>query len=302
MGRPPRTLMMGGVRVVSAIAVALALTLIAGPVAAKGLKPDDAAEARASVQAGLPADPRLAVDALRLEAEMRGDPELFLLAAQSARDLAAQERNPEMAAVAQQLALTARDIGSYLGQDENFDATDWRPVTRERAQAISLEAGTVATQARSLIDEIEAERAADAEAARLAALEGDEEERAGMRPGTGLIAGGSAALVLGVGGVALLATGLSMGSSAQREAESLSLPAELDRLAELDSKGSTGNVLAFVGGAVAGVGVAVGVALIVVGVKKRKAAGPEPEAGLAGVRVGGWALRDSAGLTLSGNF
>jgi hypothetical protein len=119
-----------------------------------------------------------------------------------------------------------------------------------------------------------------------------------------LIAGGSAALVLGVAGAGILGTGLARGAARQRDAEALNLPAERDRLTELDAQGAAANTLAYVGGALAGVGLAVGVALIVVGVKKRNAAGPSDAAGLGRNRmlVGGWVEHSGGGFALQGRF
>ncbi len=125
-----------------------------------------------------------------------------------------------------------------------------------------------------------------------------------MAPGTGLIAGGSAALVVGVGGLGMMGAGFALGASAQREVESLVLPQDIDRVPELDQKGSTANVLAYVGGAVGAVGIAVGATLVVLGVKKRKAGGgtAEEDSALSRLHFGGWALNESAGLTVGGSF
>ena len=301
--------MMPAVRALTAIGVGLCLglTLLSTPAAAaKKLDPDTAAADRTTVESGLSADPRVAIPALQLEAEYRGDPELFLTGARMAYELAEQERDIEMAETAEALAFVARDIGFYLAIETNYKATDWHPVSRERAESLGAEAALLATDSRSLVEEIEAEIAAAAEAERLAAAQANQEkEKKPMKPGTGLIAGGSAALVLGLGGVGIMGAGISMGAAAQRDVEALAAnpPIDIAQVNELDQRGSTANVLAYVGGAVAGVGIAVGAALIVVGVKKRKAAGAAPEDGaLSRIQVGGWALRDSAGLTLGGRF
>ena len=267
---------------------------------AKGQSPEDAAAKRAQIEAGLAEDPQIAVAALRSAGEEFGDPELFLLAATRARDEAQSSRDAALALQAESLALTAQDIGSHLADSDNYDATDWRPVSRERAPELAAEAGDLADQAHALAEEIEAEQAAAAaaaERARLAALE--EEPKPGLKPGTGLVIGGSAALVLGAGGIGLLGAGIAMGQARQREAEALDLPAEIARLEELDRQGATSNTLAIVGGVVAGVGVGVGVALIVLGVKKRKASGGTGEQAMT---MGGWFSSDGAGLALQGSF
>ncbi|WP_052554329.1 hypothetical protein [Enhygromyxa salina] len=285
------------------LAIVLALVMTPSAALAKGgHSPEDAAAQREQIEAGLAQDPRAAVAALRDAGEELGDPELFLLAATRARDEARSSRDPELALEAESLALVAQDIGSYLSDDDNYSATDWRPVTRDRAADLAGEAGSLATQAHELAEEIEAERAAAAaaaERARLESLANADKPKRELKPGTGLIAGGSVALAVGASGIGLLGAGIAMGQANQREAESLSLPAELARLEELDRKGATANTLAYVGGAVAAVGVGVGVALIVVGVKKRKAAGPQEQ---AHVHMSGWFDHNGGGLALQGRF
>jgi hypothetical protein len=285
------------VRTTRLLAIVLALIMAPSSVHAKGHSPEDAAAKRAQIEAGLAQDPRAAVEALRSSGEALGDPELFLLAATRACDEAQSSRDAELALEAESLALIAQDIGLHLADADNYDATDWRPISRDRAPELAAEAGELADRAHTLAEEIETERAAAAAAER-AKLDGQHDEpKRERQPGTGLIIGGSVALVLGVGGVGLLGAGLAMGQARQREANGLDLPAELTRLEQLDRQGATANTLAIAGGVVAGVGVAVGVALIVVGVKKRKAAGGDAEAGMTG-----WFDRDSAGLALRGRF
>lgn len=285
-------------------ALVLVLALVPSAAIAKGLSPEDAAAQRAQLEAEQSSSPREAIEQLRGWGDEFGDPELFVSAARLAQQEAESSRDLELAQLSVELALTAQDIGSYLADTTNFDATDWRPVTKERAAQISLEAQVLEDSSRELVREIEAERAqAEADAQRSAPV--DEPKKA-RRPGTGLIAGGSVALVLAGGGVGLLTAGLLTGQSHQREAESLMLPTELARLDELDRMGATSNALAYAGGAVAGVGLIVGVALITVGVKRRKASAqePSPQASLLdhGYLMSGWAGRDGGGLALQGRF
>jgi hypothetical protein len=292
--------MIGGMRTV---ALALALVLIPGVAFGKGLTPEDAAAKRAELEAERSSSPRVAIEQLSNWGDELGDPELFLSAATLAHDEAKSSRDLELAQLAITLALTTTDIASYLADERNYDATDWRPVTRDRAAQILLQAQVLTDSSRELVREIEAERAAaeaEAERLRLAALE----QPKGLQPGTGLIIGGSVALVLAAGGLGMLGAGLATGQAHQREAESLMLPAELDRLEELDRMGATSNALAYAGGAVAGVGIAVGVALIVVGVKKRRNAEPSASASWSPdhLLVGGWLDRGGGGLSLRGRF
>lgn len=287
------------------VALVFALALLPSAALAKGLSPEAAAAQREQLEAQRSSDPRDAVEQLGNWGDEFGDPELFLTAATLAQQEAESSRDLELAQLSGTLALTAGDISSYLADARNYDATDWRPVTRERAVEISLQAQVLTDSSHALVREIEAElAAAEAEAARLRNAPVDEPRT--RRPGTGLIAGGSVALVLAGGGVGLLTAGLVTGQANQREAESLMLPAELDRLEQIDRKGASSNALAYAGGAVAGVGLAVGVALIAVGLERRKA---QPSASASapsllehGWLVGGWVDRDGGGFALQGKF
>jgi hypothetical protein len=283
------------------VALVLVLALVPTAAVAKGLSPEAAAAQRAQLEAERSSNPREAIEQLGSWGDEFGDPELFLSAATLAQEEAKSSRDLELAELSVTLALTADDISSYLADARNYDATEWRPVTSERAGQISLQARVIADSSRELMREIEDERAAAAaEAERQRTAPADDEPRT-RRPGTGLIVGGSVALVFAAGGIGMMAAGLSTGQAHQREAESLMLPAELARLDELDRMGATSNTLAYAGGAVAGVGMAVGVALIVVGVKRRNAE-PVESASVSTPLMGGWVDRNGGGLALQGRF
>jgi hypothetical protein len=288
------------VQCIRVLALTLSLCLIPGPVVAKGLKPEDAAAKRAEIEGAQPAEPRAAIEYLTRAGEEHGDPELFLLAAQLALDEADRARDIELAQHAAELATITRDIGLYLADDQNYAATDWKPVTLVRAAELAELARSLAGKADDLVDAIEAERAAaEAEARRAAELAAQQKAKRERKPGTGLIAGGSVALMLGAGGLGMIGAGIAIGQARQRDAEALLLPQQLDELAELDRRGAQANTIAYAGIGVAVVGLAVGTALIVIGVKKRKASGSTQETAL---RVGGWLDRDTGGLLVGGRF
>lgn len=284
---------------IRSLAITLALCLMPGPLLAKGLDPEAAAAKRTEIDAGRPPGSRAAIDHLTRAGEEHGDPELFLAAAQLAFDEAEQARDPELAQEAAGLASIARDISLYLSEDQNYAATDWRPVTLERAAELAELARSLAGEAEQLAETIVAERAAaEAEANRRDDEADVEPERRERRPGTGLIAGGSVALTLGLGGVGMIGAGVALGQARQRDADAL-MPGDFDGLAELDRQGAQANTIVYAGIGVATVGLAVGVALIVVGVKKRKAgAGSDASA----LRVGGWIDHQTGGLVVGGRF
>jgi hypothetical protein len=286
------------------VALVLVLALVPSAALAKGLSPEAAAAQRAQLEAERSSTPRVAIEQLGNWGDEFGDPELFLDAATLAQQEADSSRDLELAQLSVTLALTAQDISLNLADARNYDATDWRPVTRDRAAQISLQAQVLADSSRELVREIEAERAAaEAEAERLRNAAVD--EKRAPRPGTGLIAGGGVALALAGGGLGMLTAGLVTGQAHQRDAEAL-LPGDVGGLERIDRLGARSNALAYAGGAVAGVGIIVGAALIAVGIKRRKA---EPSASASaptmlqhGWLVGGWADRNGGGLGVQGRF
>jgi hypothetical protein len=285
---------------ITLLAVALALP---APALAAGLSPEQAEQRRVEIQAETDSmDKPAAVEKLRREAEELGDPELFLSASELQREHAEAEANEDLARDAAALADIARDIGLYLADERRFNATDWRPVTREQAQALADRAELAAEQARELAATIVAEREAAAAEDAVVEEPKDERKRREMKPGTGLIAGGAAMLTIGVGGIAMIGAGLAMGAARQREAEALDLPAEQAQLAALDRQGAQANLISYIGIAVAGVGLTAGIALIVVGVKKRKQAGGASESESASLRAVPWFDHEGAGLSVGGRF
>jgi hypothetical protein len=285
------------------LAAALALCLIPGPLLAKGLNPEDAAAKRAEIDNSRPSSPRAAMEHFTRAGEELGDPELFLRAGQLALGEAERSRDPELAREAAARALIARDIALYLADDDNYAATDWRPVTPGRAAELAELARELAREAEQLEQTIFEERAAAEAKAREPAVTEDDtakqrRSRGERRPGTGLIIGGSVALTLGVGGLGMVGAGVAMGQARQRDADELA-PGDFDRLSELDRQGAQANTIAYAGIGLAAVGIAVGAALIVVGVKQRKAAGGTNESAL---RVGGWIDRETGGVVVGGRF
>lgn len=288
IGSTPRSLIVGPVHRPRLLALTLALCLIPGSVFAKKA----------------PSHSRDEIDAVAQTGAQTGNPQDFLFAAQMAFEQAGNARDLELAELAASHARIALDIALYLSDERNYEATDWHPVTMDDAAKIGTQARSLIAEAEQLAETILEERAAAEEEARrraaeLAAGDDDQKHTRERKPGAGLIAGGAVALTIGAGGLGMIGAGVALGQAHQRDAEALLLPEQLDELEALDRKGAQANVITYAGIGVATVGLAVGVALIVVGVKKRKAAGSSEHAGL---HVGGWLDRDAAGLTVGGRF
>jgi len=126
------------------------------------------------------------------------------------------------------------------------------------------------------LDEIEAaqakEEAAKAEADRQAKAEAEarEADRPDPNAGRGLIIGGAAMTGLGVASSAIWIAGVAIGSRATGEVEDSVLPSDEEARIESIGSGKTANTLVVAGAVVSGVLVTTGVALLVVGLKKRK--------------------------------
>lgn len=239
-------------------------------------------------------------DVLYRSGQDLGDPILMLDGAERLKMQADQERSTEIAHTAVEQVATALDVVSYMSDADAYGNTRWHPVAPESVSDVRSRAELLRDELSSLIDEIEAERAAALAAANKKPEPEEKKKRGPAKPGTGLIAGGAVSLgVLGGGGIGLAAFGLAQGADTQKQAEALNLPAELDQLDELDKQGARYNTFAIVGGVVAAVGVGLGVGLIVAGVKKRRASSDSPaeEEAASVVLVPG-----VRGVTLVGRF
>ncbi|NVB37997.1 hypothetical protein G6O69_09150 [Pseudenhygromyxa sp. WMMC2535] len=222
------------------------------------------------------------------------DPLLFIEAAELWLDQAEAERSIPAAEAAVEGVAPALDMLYFLR--DSATSKQWRPIADEHLDTVIARAEAIAPAAADLIAEIEAEQAA-------ALLPPEPPPSKSAKPGTGLIAGGSAALVVGIAGLGLGVSGLAIGAAAQRDVEDPLVYADEHHAAEL--RGRRGNIMAGVGLGLGGVGLAAGVALLVLGVKKRERAGlgpaseedPAVEATLTPLWLGG-----GAGLGVVGRF
>ncbi len=236
-------------------------------------------------------DPSGAAETLGEEARTLGDPVLFVDAAESykiagdeARDIPTVERGIEEARI-------GLDVLYFL-LDERADKGHQYLVEDDISTQIDRAKDLIASS-EALIAEIEAEQNAEPEPE-------PEPEKKGVKPGTGMIIAGSVLTGVGVAGLGVMGAGIGMGASAQNQVnDPLVYGTTFD---EVDKKGKLGNTLAFVGLGVGVAGLASGVALLVLGVKKRKQAGGGADDETARLRIAPVFTGDQGGLVLSGRF
>jgi hypothetical protein len=257
------------------------------------ITPEKADEARFSVQ-GAARSKRDSGDlegaALHLssEAARLKDPLLYVESGESYLEHARNERNIPTVDDAKHQALIALDMLHFLQSGDASEA--WRPVSDGHLPGLISRAEAILSDGDVLIAEIEAE----IEAAN-APPPVEEKKR---RPGLGLMIGGGVAVAVGAAGAGIGVAGLAIGSRSQSDVEDPLVYETEHRAAE--ASGAKGNLMAAVGLPLAAVGLGVGIALIVVGKKKRDAArGGDEEASVVVLP----ALSPSySGLGLSARF
>jgi hypothetical protein len=274
--------------------------------AGDGLTPSEAASARKSVQERAKGmEGASAGELLAEEAAKNGDPVLYIDAAEAYTAGGVKSRSRADLELGIEKARVGLDILYFL-QDPRADP-DWQPVESDR---ISKEIG----RGKQAI--ADAEKGIEELARPVEEPKAEPEEKTrkkAPRDGRGLIAAGSLLTVVGVGGLGMMAAGLGLGAGTQSDVDKLGedlqagvidKPTYDMQLADLDDKGKTMNTLAIAGGVVGGVGLAAGVALLVVGVKKRKKYRATHGGGdeTARLQVLPMAGRERVGLVLSGRF
>lgn len=220
------------------------------------------------------------------------DPVLILDSAEALRDQAAAERSIDVARSALERVAPALDMLYYLRDGSTSSA--WQPVAPEHLGTVIARAEGLVTDVQTLIAAIEDEQRNPTQDGETSGT--DQQKRGGAKPGIVMIAAGSGALAVGLGGAGLGVAGLVLGGRAQTEVED-PLVYEPEHSAA-EQRGKRANLLAGVGFAVAGVGVGAGVALILIGLKQRKQAG-QAKAETAVFPI--W-YEGGAGLGVTGRF
>lgn len=243
----------------------------------------DAAESkrqaiRESVQASRDAgDFEAVADGLERNAAQLGDPITMLEGAEARLEAAKKDRNVATAEASIETARRAADmLHFYAGVNNGETTSEWLVIEPGDASGLVDRADGVVGDAESLIAEIEAEKSKGAVAG---ATDGGKKKRkkrdkGERKPGTGMIAAGSALTVVGVGGLGMVVAGTVISASKQNEVEKFM---EGDpEVEDLDAAGKRANLIAYIGAGVAVVGFAVGLPLIIIGAKKRKQGGAPP--------------------------
>lgn len=234
----------------------------------EAVTPSSTSEARASVQAEAKAmhdggDDVGAANMLFAEGKRLKDPILcldaadaFLQVASDNLDLRWIEGAEEMTAVALDMLYQLREYGG---------SAEWTPVSPEHVNDVLTRAQDQLAAHDRVRAEIEAKLAEPDEEAPPPAPDD------GPKPYKPMIVAGGVMTGFGVLGLGALAGGMVMGASAQRDVEDPLVYREEHQQAE--RRGEIGNILVYAGAGLGAVGLGVGIALLAVGAKRKKAAG-----------------------------
>lgn len=241
-----------------------------------------------------------AADETEDNAALLGDPISFKEAAGFRYKQAEADRDISAAKAAIETATVALDLMHFYQSVGAGEAvSEWQPIAPSQAGSLIVETEQLIADCESLIEEIEAEQ----EAAGVAVAsddDGKKKKKRQRKPGTVMIALGSVFTAVGAGGLSMVAAGTVISSQKQTEVEGLTLPQDQPQVDQLDKEGSQANLIAFIGGGVALAGLAVGVPLIAVGVRKRKRGGDVPAN--ARLRVVPTMTKRFGGVSLHGRF
>ncbi|MFZ6180681.1 hypothetical protein [Nannocystis pusilla] len=284
------------------LAVTLPITTLPLPALAAGdVTPASASGVRKTVQDRakpmLSSDPGGAAELLRTEAKKTSDPILFIDAGEAFLAEGVAERDKAALQQAIEQASIGMDIAAFQ-QDPRCDPA-WQHLDAGEFDREMARGKKVVEDSEKAIADL------DKPAPAPPPKEEPKQEKGTPRDGRGLIAGGSLLTVVGVGGLAMIGAGLALSNKAQKDVDALD-PSAIDfdaQFADIDKKGKTANVVAYAGIGVAAVGLAAGIALLVLGVKKRKAYRAEHGASeTARVHVAPALGYGYGGLSLGGRF
>lgn len=303
----PRGRLLATLLAVTVSASALPSPARAAPILAlladEKVTPEEAASARKSAQERAQSlrksDPGAAAELLSEEAGIRSDPVLYIDAADAYREAGIKDKSRPALETGIEKARIGLDILHFL-EDPRCDP-DWQLLDSGKIAGEIRRGEKVIADSEQAISDMETKTEAAP-----APVEEPKGRKKAPRDGRGLIAGGSLLTVVGVAGLGMLGAGLATGAAAQRDVNKLN-ESDLDyqsKFDDIDAKGKRGNTLSIAGAVVGGVGLAAGIALLVLGVKKRNKyraehGSDDSTASLRVLPVGG---RGQAGLMLMGRF
>jgi hypothetical protein len=237
-----------------------------------------------------------AAETLESNAAILGDPVTFIEAAEVRLRHAEREESIEEAERAIETTQVALDILYFYRSVAAGEAESrWLVIDPEATSPLIMRANEQIAAAEHLIETIRSDRADDGVAV---APDAPKRKDRSMAPGTGMIVGGSVAIAAGVAGVSMVIAGVAIGASKQSEVEDLDPAIDVEEIDRLDAEGARANTIAFVGTGLAVVGLAVGIPLLALGIKKRRGS----DSRTAHMRVLPALGPQVQGLTLSGRF
>ncbi len=247
---------------------------------AKKARSDAQDRARSLMQSD---EPDRAAEMLEQWAYDKGDPLLFLDAAEAHKLHGERDRDTEAAKRGIEMAKISLDI-LYFFQGDRVDPK-WQVISVSEVTPAIRRAEDLIESSERLVQEIEDENT-EPEAL-------PEPEKKKKPAGTGLIVAGSALTAVGLAGVGLLGFGAAKGASVQNKVDMPEVYG--DEFDDLDAEGKKANIFAFVGIGMSVVGLAAGTTLLVLGVKKRK---KSKQADDVALRI----APSFGGMTISGRF
>lgn len=297
----------GGAALIAAAALAVSMPVIAAP----SISPENAGEKRDAIREAASKHEKkekwdAMADSLESDALILGDPITLLESVDARLKYAEAEQDVEACNQAIETTYVALDILHFYDAVSTGSASSrWLVIDPDLAGDLIGDAEAKITRAEELIEEIERGPEETEDGAAVASAPGakpkrEKKKRGPAKPGTGLIAGGAAAAAIGVAGLGVGFAGLATGASKQKEVEELMVPEMQDEVDKLDEEGKRANTMGIVGLAIGGGALAVGTALIVVGVMKRKKAGNVPAS--ASVRVAPVFAGHTNGVAVQGRF
>lgn len=274
-----------------------------------GLTPDSAEEKRQAIRDAVASDVEgerwsAAAEETENNAALLGDPVSYQQAAEYRLEQAKADRDIDAANAAIETATIALDIFHFYDAVDSGEAvSDWKVIDPSTAAGSASEVEGLIERAEELIEEIEAEQAETDDGggggSDAAVAKKKRKKRGKAKPGTVFLGVGAGLAAVGLAGAAAGIAGLVISSKKQEEVEGftgIDQQADRDRL---DEEGSRANLIGWVGLGVGAVGLAAGTALIVVGVMRRKKAGPSSS---ARIQVAPSFTAKSGGLVLQGRF